>query len=67
MASCAAAGPVVAIGGALRHDNDAVWSRLAALSGDPQGSGRAAVVPPLEMTGMTACQSAPEYKSLERP
>ena len=29
----ATAGPVVAIGGALRYDNDAVWSRLVALAG----------------------------------
>ena len=28
-----AAGPVVAIGGALRYDNDPVWSRLVALAG----------------------------------
>jgi cyanophycinase len=34
MIACpAAAGTVVAVGGALRHDNAAVWSRLVALAG----------------------------------
>ena len=34
-ASASAAGTVVAIGGALRDDNVAVWSRLVALAGGP--------------------------------
>lgn len=34
-ASASDAGAVVAIGGALRDDNDAVWSKLVALAGGP--------------------------------
>jgi cyanophycinase len=34
-ASASGAGTVVAIGGALRDDSDAVWSRLVALAGGP--------------------------------
>ena len=34
-ASASGAGTVVAVGGALRDDNAAVWSRLVALAGGP--------------------------------